>query len=52
MLAAGGSFYLVGVCFFKCDGKIPFAHAIWHLFVAAGASSHSLLIYKYLYVTL
>nr|CAI5823375.1 unnamed protein product [Callosobruchus analis] len=37
--------YLVMGCgprifFFKCDGRLPFAHAIWHLFVVMAAYSH------------
>ena len=32
--------YLSGVIFFKCDGRVPCAHAIWHLFVFMGASIH------------
>lgn len=49
-LAAGGVFYVVGVVFFKSDGLVPFAHAIWHLFVAAGAGIHYYAIWTYLYV--
>lgn len=49
-LAAGGVFYVVGVVFFKSDGLVPFAHAIWHLFVAAGAGIHYYAIWRYLYV--
>ena len=48
-LAAGGVFYVVGVAFFKSDGLVPFAHAIWHLFVAVGASIHYYAIWRYLY---
>uniref|UniRef100_A0A665TXV7 Monocyte to macrophage differentiation associated 2 n=1 Tax=Echeneis naucrates TaxID=173247 RepID=A0A665TXV7_ECHNA len=49
-LAVGGVFYVVGVIFFKSDGLVPFAHAIWHLFVAAGAGIHYYAIWRYLYV--
>lgn len=34
----GGVMYAVGVVFFKLDGIIAFAHAIWHLFVLLGRS--------------
>ncbi|XP_040047607.1 monocyte to macrophage differentiation factor 2a isoform X2 [Gasterosteus aculeatus] len=49
-LALGGVFYVVGAVFFKSDGVVPFAHAIWHLFVAAGASVHYYAIWRYLYL--
>uniref|UniRef100_H3CEC7 Monocyte to macrophage differentiation associated 2 n=1 Tax=Tetraodon nigroviridis TaxID=99883 RepID=H3CEC7_TETNG len=48
--ALGGALYVVGVVFFKSDGLVPFAHAIWHLFVAAGASVHYYAIWRYLYL--
>uniref|UniRef100_A0A8C4W2U0 Monocyte to macrophage differentiation associated 2 n=1 Tax=Gopherus evgoodei TaxID=1825980 RepID=A0A8C4W2U0_9SAUR len=48
-LMAGGLFYCLGTVFFKSDGRIPFAHAIWHLFVATGAGIHYYAIWRYLY---
>lgn len=47
-LAIGGALYVSGVLFFKSDGLIPCAHAIWHLFVSLGASIHYYAIFKYL----
>ncbi len=43
--------YVAGVAFFKSDGKIPFAHAIWHLFVAAGALIHFYATLTHLYTS-
>uniref|UniRef100_W5KRN4 Monocyte to macrophage differentiation associated 2 n=1 Tax=Astyanax mexicanus TaxID=7994 RepID=W5KRN4_ASTMX len=50
-LSMGGIFYCLGVVFFKSDGLIPFAHAIWHVFVAVGAGIHYYAIWRYLYAT-
>ncbi|WAQ96814.1 PAQRB-like protein [Mya arenaria] len=47
-LAVGGVIYVAGVLFFKCDGIIPFAHAIWHCFVFLGAFVHFYAINTYL----
>ncbi|KAF6082117.1 monocyte to macrophage differentiation associated 2 [Phyllostomus discolor] len=49
-LVAGGALYGLGTVFFKSDGRIPFAHAIWHLFVAFGAGTHYYAIWRYLYL--
>lgn len=43
LLVAGGAFYASGV-FFYVQKKIVFNHAIWHLFVLAGAASHYFMI--------
>lgn len=39
-LKLGGLFYILGLVFFKSDGRIPCAHAIWHIFVAVAAGFH------------
>ncbi|ASJ96673.1 MULTISPECIES: PAQR family membrane homeostasis protein TrhA [Shewanella] len=44
LLMAGGIFYSVGVIFYV-GKRIPYNHAIWHLFVLAGALSHFLCVY-------
>ncbi|CBW25528.1 putative membrane protein [Halobacteriovorax marinus SJ] len=38
-LATGGILYSVGVIFYSLK-KIPYTHAIWHLFVLAGSFAH------------
>uniref|UniRef100_H3BYM2 Monocyte to macrophage differentiation associated n=1 Tax=Tetraodon nigroviridis TaxID=99883 RepID=H3BYM2_TETNG len=48
-LLYGGCIYCTGIIFFKSDGVIPFAHAIWHVFVALAAAVHYYAIWKYLY---
>jgi len=44
LLFAGGLFYSLGVVFYV-GKRIPYNHAIWHLFVLGGALSHFLCIY-------
>ncbi len=46
LLAIGGAFYIVGI-FFYVQKKIPYNHAIWHLFVLAGAICHFFMICFY-----
>lgn len=47
-LFLGGLSFITGVVFFKSDGVIPFAHAIWHLFVLVGTMFHFYAINLYL----
>lgn len=46
-LLGGGIVYSVGILFYAIK-KIPFNHAIWHLFVMAGAAMHFVCIYVYM----
>ena len=39
MLFAGGIVYTVGVLFYALE-KIPYNHAVWHLFVLGGSACH------------
>ncbi len=39
-LLIGGLAYTVGVVFFVLDSRLRYAHAVWHLFVAAGTAAH------------
>lgn len=39
LVAIGGGFYTLGVVFYLWE-KVPYNHAIWHLFVLAGAICH------------
>lgn len=41
LLVAGGVTYTAGTLFYH-NHRIPFAHAIWHLFVIAGSALHYL----------
>ncbi|KAL5276610.1 MMD family protein [Megaselia abdita] len=50
-LEIGGLLYIIGIGFFKSDGRIPLAHAIWHLFVVLAASVHYYAIWKHLFST-
>ena len=46
-LLIGGTFYTGGLIFYKWE-RLPFNHAIWHLFVLGGSFSHFMGIYLYL----
>ncbi|WP_371378143.1 PAQR family membrane homeostasis protein TrhA [Thalassotalea aquiviva] len=46
LLASGGAAYSLGAVFYAIK-KIPFNHAIWHVFVLAGSICHFLAIYLY-----
>lgn len=45
-LIGGGVAYTVGVLFYALD-RIPFNHAIWHLFVLAGSLCHYIAVLRY-----
>lgn len=40
MIIFGGFAYTLGVIFFKLEGKMPYAHLVWHLFVMGGTVCH------------
>ena len=46
-LAVGGLFYTLGIIFYVWR-KLPYNHAIWHLFVLAGSISHYFSIFFYI----
>lgn len=46
-LLAGGLFYTGGTAFYLWK-KLPYHHAVWHLFVMAGSACHWIAIYRYL----
>ncbi len=46
LLLAGGIAYTLGVIFYVWE-KLPFNHAIWHIFVLAGSVLHFLSIFFY-----
>jgi len=46
-VVAGGAAYTAGIAFFIFDEKVPFFHAVWHLFVLAGSALHFVAIYGY-----
>lgn len=46
-LLAGGLFYTVGIIFYALK-RIPYNHAIWHVFVMAGSFCQYVTVYRYL----
>ena len=47
-LFAGGGAYSLGTIFYAFDQRIPFFHAIWHLFVLTGSACHIKAVFSYL----
>lgn len=45
----GGIVYMLGIFFYKMEGRIPYAHFIWHLFVIGGCSIHYLMMIWYVF---
>ena len=45
-LAAGGIIYTVGTVFYH-NRRVPYSHAIWHLFVIGGSACHYFAISRY-----
>ena len=44
LILAGGIVYTVGVVFYVLD-RVPFSHAVWHLFVLGGSTCHYIAVY-------
>lgn len=42
LLFVGGGVYSLGAVFYMLDKKIPFGHAVWHVFVIGGSVCHLL----------
>jgi len=49
-LVAGVLIYGIGLLIFGLDGRVPFAHAIWHCFVVAAAGFHVHAVCRYLMI--
>ncbi|WP_196592673.1 PAQR family membrane homeostasis protein TrhA [Pectinatus sottacetonis] len=45
-LIIGGVLYTIGTVFYL-DKKIPYNHAVWHLFVIGGSIAHFISVFKY-----
>lgn len=50
LLFAGGLLYTVGVIFFAWE-RLPYHHAIWHVFVVAGSIAHFVAVILYVIPT-
>ncbi len=49
LLSAGGVLYTAGIAFYHSK-RVPYSHAVWHLFVVAGSVCHYLAIALYVLV--
>lgn len=50
LLIGGGLVYMLGIVFYKLEGRVPYAHLIWHLFVIGGCICHYLMLAWYVFV--
>ena len=39
-IVAAGAFYSTGTIFLALDRRVPYFHAVWHMFVVAGSICH------------
>jgi hemolysin III len=46
-LLAGGLLYTGGIVFYALEGKLPYSHGIWHLFVLGGSITQFIAILLY-----
>lgn len=46
-LLGGGILYTTGVVFYALEGKLPYSHGIWHLFVLGGSIAQFIAILVY-----
>jgi hemolysin III len=49
-LIGGGVFYTVGAVFYLAR-RLPYNHAVWHMFVLAGSFAHFVAVFKYVSTT-
>lgn len=49
LLIVGGFVYMMGIYFYKAEGRVPYAHLIWHLFVIAGCLMHYIAIVGFVF---
>lgn len=45
LLLGGGLLYTGGIVFYALEGKLPYSHGIWHLFVLGGSITHYLAVF-------
>lgn len=46
-LVAGGVCYTIGALIFSLEGRVPWAHEMWHLCVLAGSACHFYVIWRF-----
>jgi hemolysin III len=49
LLMLGGLVYMTGIIFYKAEGKIPYAHLFWHLFVMLGCILHYIVMVRFVF---